>query len=168
MIDKEILDGFKEETSTLLKESLSIIAEIEDTNDQVPKKLIEEFANRMDRIMGTTKTFELMAPEIEIFATISKFAELCKATGYKASIIEQKELIPIFAAFWSDTVEMIEKLCQNIENESTTKSLLVDYVPVLQKRLTWLAQQIVKLTKNSKETTAINVDGILRKMGLIN
>lgn len=167
ILDKEILDGFIEETSLLLKEAINIIEAIEDTQDEVPKALIEDFANRMDRIMGTVRTFEQMAPESKSFPMIGKFCELCKATGYKAATLNKPQLIPIFAAFWADTVEMLETLCANVGDEDKAQKAIQDFAPALQKRLTWLAEQIVKLTKDAPDTSAINVDGILKRMGLL-
>lgn len=167
MLDKEILDGFKEETSVLLAETQKIIESIEDTVDQVPKQLIEDFANRMDRIMGAAKTFEMMDPEMKIFVQIGKFGELCKATGYKAATINRPALVPIFAAFWADTNDMMIQLCANVDDTAKIDESLKTLSPLLQKRLTWLAEQIVKLTKDSPDATAINVDGILKRMGLM-
>lgn len=167
MLDKEILDGFKEETSLLLAETQKIIESIEDTEDQVPKQLIEDFANRMDRIMGAAKTFEMMDPEMKIFVQIGKFGELCKATGYKAATINRPALVPIFAAFWADTNDMMIQLCANVDDTAKIDESLKTLSPLLQKRLTWLAEQIVKLTKDSPDATAINVDGILKRMGLM-
>ncbi len=167
ILDKEILDGFKEETSILLKEATNIIESIEDTVDGVPKSLIEDFANRMDRIMGAAKTFAEMSDDKKVFNLIGKFAELCKATGYKAATIDKAVLVPIFAAFWADTIEMLEKLCSLVDDEVKAEESIKDFSPILQKRLTWLAEQIIKSSKDSADTSSINVDGILKRMGLL-
>ncbi len=118
--------------------------------------------------MGTAKTFEGMYPGHAVFSQIGKFGELCKATGYKASTLQHQGLVPIFAAFWADTLDIMEDLCTNVGDETKLKSVTSNYIPVLQKRLTWLAQQIVNLTKggNLEAQGQINVDGILKRMGI--
>ncbi len=166
LLDKEILDGFKDEARGLLSELTQIIEQIEDHEGEFPKTLIEEFANRTDRIMGAAKTFETMAPEMQIFVHIGKFAELCKATGYKAATLNQSALVPVFAAFWADTLEMMEELCEHVDQTDKVEATLQGFGPVLQKRLTWLAEQIVKFSKGSTAEASINVDGILRRLGI--
>lgn len=167
-LDKEIIDSFQEEAKSILEELRELIEQLEDTKDLFPKALLEEFANKTDRIMGAAKTFGDMYPDHQVFAQIGKFGELCKATGYKASTLNHIGLVPIFAAFWADTLDILDELCQNVGNPEKLKEVTTNYIPTLQKRLVWLAQQIVSITKGTgaAESSKINVDGLLKKMGI--
>lgn len=168
VLDDEIIESFREEANTLLEELRTIINQLEDTEDSFPKDLLEEFANKTDRLMGTANTFDEMAPGNPVFQQIGKFGELCKVTGYKASTLNHQKLIPIFAAFWADTVDILQELVDNVGDAMKIKEVTHSYIPTLQKRLIWLAQQILTITKGADhvEQSKINVDGLLRKLGL--
>lgn len=167
-LDKEIIEGFQEEANTILKELRDVIDALEEVTDTFPQNLLKEFANKIDRIMGTTKTFDEMYPGNPVFTQISKFGELCKATGYKAATLNHLGLIPIFAAFWADTLDIMEDLCEHVGEPDKLKKVTQSYIPTLQKRLVWLAQQIVTITKGASQTTKseFDVDGILRRLGI--
>ncbi|MGE3610588.1 MAG: hypothetical protein AB7I27_13440 [Bacteriovoracaceae bacterium] len=165
-LDKDIIESFQEESNQIIKELRTVIEALEDHQGDFPKNLLEEFANKSDRIMGTAKTFETMCPDHKVFGQIGKFGELCKATGYKASTLNIIGLVPIFAAFWADTIDIMEELCENIGDSEKLNSVTKEYIPTLQKRLIWLAEQIVNKTKGSNVQAAINVDGILKRMGI--
>lgn len=167
VLDNEIIDSFREEANVLLEELRGIIDRLEDWKDTFPKELLEEFANKADRIMGTANTFDEMAPGNPVFQQIGKFGELCKVTGYKASTLNHQKLIPIFAAFWADTVDILQELVDNVGDAQKIKDVTQSYIPTLQKRLIWLTSQILTFTKGADhvEESKINVDGLLRKLG---
>lgn len=167
-IDNEIIDSFKEEAKGILSELESVIENLEEYEGEFPRALLEDFANKTDRIMGTANTFFTQYPEHEVFKQIGNFGALCKATGYKASTLNHKVLIPIFAAFWADTIEIMEELCNNVDKPEQLQEINKKNAPVLHRRLTWLAEQIVKITKTdpNAEAAKINVDGLLRKLGI--
>jgi hypothetical protein len=168
ILDTEMIETFQEEAKEIIQELHEIVERLEDHKGPFPKGLLEEFANKADRIMGTAKTFESMAPDHKVFQQLGKFGELCKATGYKASVLNIDSLIPIFAAFWADTLDIMSDLV-SIAGEADPTDKMSSFAPVLHKRLTWLAKQIVSLTKGTaaEGQAAINVDGILRKMGIL-
>ena len=119
--------------------------------------------------MGTATTFYSQFPEYEIFNQIGNFGGLCKATGYKASTLNHLGLIPIFAGFWADTLDIMEELCSNIENPEKLAEINKTNAPILHKRLVWLAEQIIKITKaqgGGSGPSAMNVDGLLKKLGI--
>lgn len=167
-LDNEIIESFQEEANQIIGELKVVVEKLEDHSGSFPKELLEDFANKADRIMGTANTFSTMYPDHKIFSQIGKFGELCKATGYKATTLNHQGLVPIFAAFWADTLDIMEELCNNVGDDGKIKDLTKGYIPVLQKRLTWLAHQIVSLTKGgaAESESKINVDGILRRMGI--
>lgn len=167
-MDKEIINSFKEEAKTILQELETVIEDLESHQGSFPRELMEDFANKTDRIMGTAQMFHTQYPTVEAFKLIGNFGALCKATGYKASTLNNESLIPIFAAFWADTVEIMNDLCLNVDMPEKLAEITKKTAPVLQRRLTWLAEQIVKITKadGNSEASKINVDGLLRKLGI--
>lgn len=166
-LDKEIIDGFREEANIIIGELRGITGKLEDAESEFPKALLEEFANKTDRLMGTASTFDTNYPGYPVFNQIRSLSELCKATGYKASVLNNQSLVPIFAAFWEDTLDILEELIANVDDHEKLKEVTKNFLPTLQKRLVWLAQQIVNITKGSgaSEQAAINVDGLLKKLG---
>lgn len=167
-VDKEIIESFKEEANIILNELTEVIEKLEEHEGDFPRALLEDFANKTDRIMGTANTFFTQFPDHEVFRQIGNFGALCKATGYKASTLNHNVLIPIFASFWADTVEIMSELCKNIDQPERLLEINRKNAPVLQRRLTWLAEQIVKITREDSNTEAakINVDGLLKKLGI--
>lgn len=167
-LDPEIIESFQSEANDLLSELRSVVDKLEEETPTFPKELLQEFANKTDRIMGTANTFFSMYPEHQVFQQIGNFAALCKATGYKASTLNNLSLIVIFAAFWADTLDILEEMIANVGDEEKLKEVNKSSAPLLQKRLVWLAQKIVSFTKGTEggEQAAINVDGLLRKLGI--
>ena len=167
-LDNQIVEIFKEEAKQVLTELEEVVEKLEQTQGDFPRALLEDFANKTDRIMGTANTFYHQYPDFEVFKQLGNFGGLCKATGYKASILNHQGLIPIFAAFWADTLEIMGQMVENIENPENLTLINKKSAPVLHKRLTWLAEQIVKITKSDSNTEAskMNVDGLLKKLGI--
>jgi hypothetical protein len=168
-MDKEIISSFKSEAKSILQELETVIEDLESHEGSFPRELMEDFANKTDRIMGTAQMFHSQYPDQDVFRLIGNFGALCKATGYKASTLKNESLIPIFAAFWADTVEIMNDLCINVDQPEKLVEINKKNAPVLQKRLTWLAEQIVKITKSDPNADAakINVDGLLKKLGIV-
>lgn len=167
-LDSEIIKSFQAETNELLEELRNIIEKLEETKESFPKDLLQDFANKTDRIMGTADTFNNMYPGHKVFQQIVSFAALCKATGYKASTLNHAGLVVIFAAFWGDTVDILQELVDHVGDAEKLKEVTTSYAPVLQKRLLWLAQKIVTITKGTPAEAQgqINVDGLLKKLGI--
>lgn len=167
-LDIEIVESFKEEAKEVLTQLEEVVEKLEENEGEFPRVLLEDFANKTDRIMGTANTFYQQYPEHEVFKLLGNFGALCKATGYKASTLNHLGLIPIFAAFWADTLEIMGQMVENIEKPENLTQISKKSAPVLHKRLTWLAEQIVKITKTDSniESSKINVDGLLKKLGI--
>ncbi len=168
-LDTEMIDIFKEEANAILEELKVVIEKLEEHEGSFPKSLLEEFGNKTDRIMGTANTFYAQYPGAEVFKQIGNFGALCKATGYKASTINTLALVPIFASFWGDSVDIMEELINNVESPEKVMEINKTSAPLLQKRLMWLAGQIVQITKSQTgvEPPAMDVDGLLKKLGVI-
>lgn len=145
-VDAEILNEFRAESKLLLDELEGIVEKLESFNSKsgFPDALLTEFAQKIDRIMGAVKTIALLAPDHQGFASIGKLAELCKTIGYKAAERKDVALLPIFSAFWADTIEVIQSLLACIEDEKKTKEISASFPPVLTQRLAWLKSKIEK------------------------
>ncbi len=143
-IDPEILNEFRTESKGLLTELQELVEKLEevDSASVFPEGLLTEFAQKIDRIMGAVKTMALLEPAHEGFASIGKLAELCKAIGYKAAEKKNTSMLPIFSAFWADTIEVIEGLLKCIENPDETRKIAQSFPPVLAQRLAWLKSKI--------------------------
>lgn len=103
MIDTEILQGFCEETQTLLDQLTEITDEFEETNDV---KLLENFGQVIDRIMGAAYTLELQE--------IGRFCELGKKIGYKASQATDQKLIELAGPILADTTEILQAMVSGL------------------------------------------------------
>ncbi|NQZ00651.1 MAG: hypothetical protein HRT45_08285 [Bdellovibrionales bacterium] len=138
----EIVEEFKEESRSLVQDLMEILESVEDDPEQ--NKGLEEFGQKVDRIMGSAKTM-VMTCEVESEAAeyelIGQYSELCKSIGYKGSQISgNQDLVNITVGLLFDATETLEKL---IELVGTDKSLQRDEVlsgPFLE-RLKWLSTQ---------------------------
>ena len=167
-LDPEIIRTFQLEANELLVDLREIVDALDDSQDVFPKELLQDFANKVDRIMGTAETFDMMYPGNPEFQQIGRFSALCKALGYKASTLQDLGLITIFAAFWADTLDILQDLVDNVGDSEKLKEATKGYVPVLQSRLIWLGQKIVAAAKATpgSDQGQINVDGLLKKLGI--
>ena len=168
MLDEDIIEGFREETKGLMSELMTVVDGLEEEHQEFPKALVEEFALKIDRIMGTSQTMEQMAPEHKGLKTISNIAGLCKATGYKAIEVAQIPLIPIFAGFWADTIEAVEDLVDALDDAEKTESIVNKFTQSLQGRLTWLAKKVSELkpADGGGDMSQIQVDALLKSFGI--
>lgn len=167
MFDSEILEAFKEETRQLLTELNTVVEKLEEwDSEEFPGKLLEEFAGKVDRIMGTAKTLLEDNPTNKGLLLMGKLGELCKATGYKAAEAKILTLIPLFAAFWADTVEVIDLVIKCVELDDEVQKVATQSGTLLQTRLQWLAKQIVGMTqgKESAQMSQIQVDALLKSL----
>lgn len=143
-IDPEILNEFRAESKGLLEELQQVVEKLEEVEatSVFPEALLTEFAQKIDRIMGAVKTMAVLEPNHEGFAAIGKLAELCKIIGYKAAEKKNTAMLPIFSAFWADTIEVIENLLKCIESKEETHKIAQSFPPVLARRLAWLKSKI--------------------------
>lgn len=169
-MDIEILKGFQEETNKLLKE-LGPIIEVLDESDgaNFPTEPLKEFAQKIDRIMGAAKTLAgLDDPEHQGLKRIGLITELCKTLGYKAAELQKSELIPLFAAFWADTLEVVEDLTNVVEDSAKTAAISSQFSLVLQKRLRWLADKVAAIEQKgpTENLNQLDVDALLKDLGM--
>ena len=146
-LDKEIIDEFKQESGRLLKELHPVVEKLEEPFDVFPSDLMEEYALKIDGVMGVAKTIGMMHPTHLGLKRIGSIAELCKKLGYKAAELRNPILLPIFAAFWADTLEVIENLIDVLEDDEESTRVAKSFATILQGRLEWLSRKIVSIKK---------------------
>jgi len=164
-MDKDIVEGFQTEAKQILNELTLVVEFLENVSTEFPGKKLAEFAQKIDRIMGTAKTLEMDSPDHPGLIRIGKLAELCKSLGYSASQLKKPEIVPLFAAFWADTLDVVSELIESLEDERKTKTISERFSLVLQKRLTWLSEKINELAKKSGGTglAQLDIDSILKE-----
>lgn len=140
-LDDDILSGFVEESNAILEELHEIVEKLEDyeEGDEFPRQNLEDFSQRIDRIMGAAKTLLMMAPDHAGLDRIGKISNLCKSLGYAAAQNENPKTIPIFAAFWADSLEVVEDLTGAIRDKAKTEKIASDFSQTIQGRLEWLS-----------------------------
>ncbi|MDR3606922.1 MAG: hypothetical protein P4M08_06020 [Oligoflexia bacterium] len=142
VIDSDILSEFRAESNGLLKELKEIVSRLETETGRFPEKLLTEYAQKIDRIMGAAKTIGVLDPDHIGLKSIGTLAELCKSIGYKAATKRQPALMPFFAAFLSDTIEVIESLVKNLDDTEASRIIASEFSSILQGRLAWLKSKV--------------------------
>jgi hypothetical protein len=114
----EILEGFREETKGLLQELGDILEEVEE--DLSKNQKLEDFGQRIDRIMGAAKTLNVDFPH-PVFNDVGAFAEVCKIVGYKASQLKnQPDFCNIVVAFLLDAVDVLNQIVDQLKPHNKT------------------------------------------------
>ncbi|MEK6578454.1 MAG: hypothetical protein AABZ55_04445 [Bdellovibrionota bacterium] len=155
-----ILEIFKVESLKLIGELNGVVKVLENSHQIFPSELLEEFSQKIDRIMGTAQVINELNPKHLGLKRIGTIAELCKKIGYGA--VEKKDvaLLPIFAAFWADTLEVIGELLNALENEKATEKISREFSEVVQSRLEWLAKKV----SPQKADPALDIQDLLNKL----
>jgi hypothetical protein len=143
MLDIEIVESFQEECRKIIAELTAVVEQLEESADAgFPASLLSDFSQKIDRIMGAAQTLSMADPENGCLIRIGKIAELCKRVGYKAAEQKNPKLLPIFTAFWADTIEVMEELVESIRDQAEAERVAASYSKVLQGRLEWLSKQV--------------------------
>ncbi len=159
-MDKELLKEFKDETIDLLKELAYIVDQLEDDFEEYPSQLMVDFSQKVDRIMGAAQTVAMEDPDHIGLARVGQLTGLCKKLGHQAAAAKRTELVPIFAAFWADTIEVCHELMVALEDKDKCKVIADKFSGVLQKRLEWLSKHLGKSSPQG------DVEALLRELGL--
>jgi hypothetical protein len=165
-IDSYILDEFRKESMGIIKELSEIVDKLEVPQADFPAQLMSDFAQRIDRIMGAAKTLSMEDPAHLGFLRIGQLAELCKVIGYRAANVGTRSMVPLFAAFFADVVEIISKMFTTLEDGEKCAALAKPFSEVLQKRLEWLVTKLNDATKGgAQEEKALNAEELLKSLG---
>lgn len=161
MIDADILADFQTESKAILQELTEVVEKLEDSDGDFPTTELQTFSQRIDRIMGAAKTMLMMDSQHQGMQRIAGIAEICKQLGYKAAEAKASDLIPIFAAFWADTIDVMTELVDCVEDATECARISHSSAQVLQNRLQWLAQKIN--TGQTQTASQIDVDALLQQ-----
>jgi len=164
-IDEEILMEFQKESNQLLIELTTVVEKLEIWTGPFPKKEYEEFALKIDRIMGAAKTIHMLAPTHPGLEAIGQVADVCKYVGYKGVDRAQPELIPIFAAFWAEVVDYVKELMDNIRNIEESKEVVNQMQKILVKRINWLMNKVTPQVGKEKLVTSLDIDELMATFG---
>ena len=160
-LDKEILDGFSEESNALLTELEKIVDRIADSKEEFPKQDLAEFAQKIDRIMGAAKTLAEMEPDHVGLKNIARLCEMCKTLGYKSAGQNKFKLLPILSSFFADVIEVVQELIENLENVEKTQAISKSFSAVLKSRLEWLTGYF-----KDKDMTPEQMRELMKQFGL--
>ena len=168
----EILEDFKAESKSLIKDLLEILEDIE--GDYSKKQKLEEFGQLVDRIMGGAQSVAMGYDAEHQIHRISKYAELCKLVGYKASQIEKNEqFYNIVIALLLDAVEMLDELVTKLETEEE-KNIQEILSKTFLERLQWVSEHFdenmrasVAVTEDEGQKMSQNqIDDLLKSLGM--
>jgi len=160
-LDKEVLDDFRAESSGLVNELEELVNGLEESDGTTfPTEQLKEFSQKIDRIMGAAKTLLGFAPGHAGMSFLANVSEMCKTMGYQAAALQRANLVPIFAGFWAETVEVMQEVLQHLESEANTKAVIEKRSALLQKRLAWLADKVAPDNEEEKQ----KVVALLKKL----
>lgn len=161
-LDKEILQDFQTESEGLMDELEAVVEELEDAagSGTFPDAKMKEFAQKVDRIMGTAKTLLTMGPGHSGITFLANVSEMCKTMGYQAVALQRAPLLPIFAGFWAETVEVMREVLAALTAADGGKSVVAARSAHLEKRLQWLAEKVAPGNEAEKQ----KVIALLKKL----
>lgn len=135
----ELLEEFKKESGKLVNELEELLDELEE--DFANKEKLNEFAQLIDRIMGSSQSLVSFGFEQSELKKLGDFAELCKQIGYRGINITEKSLYEVTIAFLWDAVESMKKLLESIDAKDSPKSISKLLVSTFISRLKWILEQ---------------------------
>ncbi|MBF0298074.1 MAG: hypothetical protein HQK51_05100 [Oligoflexia bacterium] len=166
-VDKELIMDFCKETNDLIVELEKILAELEKNPSQ--KGMFGQFGQKIDRIMGASKSFGL--------DEVATFCELGKTIGYKADQTTDDKLLNVVVAILFDAVYLLSKMIAQVKtgNSHVLKNL---NTKAFVTRLKWLSDKFKHIERGScvltKEEEAKNkssldqsaIDDLMKSLGL--
>ena len=159
---KEVVDDFVTESEQLFAKLEDILDEMED--DPSIDANFEKFGQTIDRVMGAAAT--LGADQI------SKFCELGKIIGYKASQSQYQQLRSTVIAVLYDAVDLLKKMLSQIKSGDDT-SLKELNTNAFMSRLKWLSEKFKDIQRSSVafdesevDANPEEVEAALKKVGI--
>ncbi len=165
-IDLSILEDFKEGSLDLISECIVLLESLEENPSEVEK--LNDFANRIDRVMVGAKSLALIAPKEHAINLVADYCAICKSVGQQGSqVYNNDQLYNVVVALLLDAVEMIQDLFvkMDLPIAELKKSLTITFVD----RLKWISFQYDELEKNrnnGKKLAQNEIDELLRKLGI--
>lgn len=177
-VDNEILEDFKTESKSLVKELLDLLDAAD--GDPAAFSMLEKYGQTVDRIMGGAKSlatnFAEDFPAGHMIHQMGDYAALCKAVGYKASQIrENDQFFNVCVAFLLDATEMLQKMIILFgADQAQNVSYLLN--KTFLDRLKWINSQFkgdirATVASNKDENTPkrmnqSEIDDLLKKLGI--
>ncbi|MEN9723962.1 MAG: hypothetical protein RJB38_1948 [Pseudomonadota bacterium] len=140
------------------------ITRLETPDPQAYSNELNQFAQKIDRIMGAAQTLSLEAPGHLGLQRIGQIAALCKTLGYRAMTMNTLTLLPFFAAFWADTVEVLTELVDQSHDAEESTRIANSFSGVVLKRLEWLDSKLQ--TASSQRLSNDDLKDLLKSLGL--
>lgn len=165
MLDKEILADFQAETKALLNELAEVVEKLEETSSAFPAAQLAEFSQKIDRVMGAAQTMSTLEAGHAGLERIGAIAQICKGLGYKAIECKAVALVPLFAAFWADTLDVLAELVETLGDDAANKATAAAFAAVLQNRLTWLSGKVQAGAGGVDLQSQLEIDKILARLG---
>lgn len=163
--DFDIIQHFQDEAYRLYEELDDLVEELED-HDEYPIEELEDFAQKIDRIMGSAETIHANDPEIAFVDSIAIICRLCKKIGYSAKNNQKQALLPIYSAFWADCLEVLNELTKSIREPHKLADQTAFFTRTLQKRLEWLLEKLRKESPEEEVVDQADIDALLKSLGV--
>lgn len=166
-IDKIIIDDFTKESLSLIEQCIELLESIENDPSEVEK--LNDFANRIDRVMGGAKSLALMAPPEHPLNLIGDYCAICKSVGYQGAKVQgNDQLYSVVVALLLDAVEMTKTIFAKLDSSTTELKKL--FTTTFLERLKWISfqfDQLDKMRNGDKDRMEQNeIDALLRKLGV--
>ena len=147
-LDPEIRKEFCQESYGLISDLSTVLEELEEDLDN--RKLLEEFGQKIDRMMGAAKSLEL--------EEMGVICELGKVIGYKSCQIEgDVDLISVVVAILFDTLDILTEMVKDLEKE-VKKEAGTLHLEKFVSRLRWLAEKFKHVTKASCDVEEVSTE----------
>jgi chemotaxis protein histidine kinase CheA len=146
-MDEEIVQEFCSETKVILSELEPLLEALE--LNPANLKALEDFGQKVDRIMGAAKSLE--------FHQMGIISEFCKTISYKSAQSKNTELIIIVVAFLFEAVEILNAMIENLQINKRAELDPLAIKPILS-RLEFISGRLAHIQRSS---VAINDKDLL-------
>lgn len=171
-IDKDIVKDFVIESKGIIQDLVDLLESIEGDFSQVSQ--LEEYGQKVDRIMGGAKSLALLVPQDHPLHMVADYAQLCKAVGYKASQIQgNAQFFDICVALLLDATETLSEWINNL-GKDTVEEMKSAFTTTFLERLRWVSNQFGADVRSSvdshskpKKMDQNEIDDLLRKLGVV-
>jgi len=170
----DLLTAFKEESEKLISELEDLLDELE--GDFSSREKLNEFAQVIDRIMGSAQSLSSFGFKQDEIIKLGNFAELCKQVGYRGANLMDENFYDVTIAFLWDAIESMKKLLTSIGSKRQIKNISELLVSTFLSRLKWILEQfdyqsVIKTEYLQGEKEKIfksqeEIDNLLESLGL--
>ncbi|HEY8270141.1 MAG TPA: hypothetical protein VIG33_04585 [Pseudobdellovibrionaceae bacterium] len=159
------------ESKAIILDLIGLLEDIEGDFSKVSQ--LEEYGQKVDRIMGGAKSLALLVSLEHPLHMVADYADLCKAVGYKASQIKgNPQFYDICVALLLDATETLNDWIEGL-GKDTTEDLKSSFSKMFLERLRWVSSQFsadvrasVDAQSGAKKMAQNEIDDLLRKLGV--